>query len=74
SDNGYTLNQVVSGYGIKLVYKDSTTLEVKPYNNPGWPAGGYTNGIYISACTSNNPQTSAGAWDKFFNLTTLTRK
>lgn len=74
SDNGYTLNQVVSGYGIKLVYKDSTTLEVKPYNNPGWPNGGYTNGIYISACTSNNPQTSAGPWDKFLNLTTLTRK
>ena len=76
SDNGYVIHQALPGYGIKFVFVNTTTLEVQPFNNPGWPEGGQTNGITFGAYSSSTPSssTSAGNWDMFRNLTTLTRK
>lgn len=76
SSNGYILHQIKSGYGIKFVYVNATTLEVQPFNNPGWPEGGETNGITFGAYSSATPSSSSnlGNWDMFRNLTTLTRK
>ena len=65
-----------SGYGIKFVYKDSNTVEIQEYNNPGWPAGGKTNGIVIGAYANSSlsSSTKLGTWDMFQDLTTMTRK
>ncbi|MBQ2728720.1 MAG: BACON domain-containing protein [Alistipes sp.] len=76
SDNGYAISSLAPGYGIKFVYKDSNTVEIQEYNNPGWPDGGKTNGIVIGAYANSSPSSSTklGNWDMFRDLTTMTRK